>query len=113
VTKEIHDCEGFSWNGYANYKCRYNGKFEDDGKWYCKNHHEPSIQAKRRARDETFNAKWERDMAISDRRNFERKWFEELASAVVGYDQPTKRVVARKVFAQFRDAAKEKGYEYE
>ena len=52
-----HKCEGKVW-GYTKYlPCGKTARYEHEGRWYCKRHHPPTVEAKLDAR----NKKWEED----------------------------------------------------
>ncbi len=53
-----HTCIGRVWDGYRFYLCGKKAKHEHEGGWYCKNHHPPTVQAKREARDKRWEKKW-------------------------------------------------------
>jgi hypothetical protein len=53
VTTE-HTCVGRIWDGYSSYSCGKKAKYEHEGKWYCKTHHPPTVQAKTDARNEKY-----------------------------------------------------------
>lgn len=65
---EKHKCCGMVWAGWlgGNQACGKNALHEHDGKWYCKKHHPPTINAKEDAR----RAKW---AAEAERSSQERK----------------------------------------
>jgi hypothetical protein len=58
VTTE-HTCVGRIWGGFSYYSCGKKAKHEHEGKWYCKTHHPPTVQAKTDARNE----RWEKQFA--------------------------------------------------
>ena len=47
-----HTCIGRVWGGFSPYSCGKKAKHEHEGKWYCKTHHPPTVQAKKEARIE-------------------------------------------------------------
>lgn len=54
-----HACCEMVWarGAYRGYPCGKGAQYEHNGRWYCKTHHPPAVQAKRDAR----NQKWEAD----------------------------------------------------
>jgi hypothetical protein len=58
VTTE-HTCIGKVWGGYSSNSCGKKAKHEHNGKWYCKTHHPPTVEAKKEARNE----RWEKQFA--------------------------------------------------
>ncbi len=53
-----HTCEGEVWSGYSYHSCGKKAKHEHEGKWYCKTHHPPTVEAKDKARDERWEKEW-------------------------------------------------------
>ena len=52
-----HKCEGKVWGHTKYLPCGKTARYEHEGRWYCKRHHPPTVQAKLDAR----NKKWEED----------------------------------------------------
>lgn len=52
-------CSKIVWHRFGKFSCSATGKYEHDGKLYCKKHHPPSVEATRKAKAE----KWERECA--------------------------------------------------
>ena len=52
-----HKCEGKVWGHTKYLPCGKTARYEHEGRWYCKRHHPPTVQAKLDARDK----KWEED----------------------------------------------------
>jgi hypothetical protein len=52
-----HKCEGKVWCHTKYLPCGKTARHEHEGRWYCKRHHPPTVQAKLDAR----NKKWEED----------------------------------------------------
>lgn len=48
-------CAASVWDNWTNYQCRRKGILEHQGRLWCKQHHPPTYDAKRRAKQ----AKWE------------------------------------------------------
>jgi hypothetical protein len=57
VTTE-HFCKARVWGGYSSNSCGKKAKHEHEGKWYCKTHHPPTVQAKKEARAERWEKEW-------------------------------------------------------
>ena len=53
-----HTCKGEVWSGYSYHSCGKKAKHEHEGRWYCKTHHPPTVEAKDKARSERFEKKW-------------------------------------------------------
>jgi len=53
-----HTCRETLWHGYTNYSCGKKAKHEHEGKWYCKTHHPPTVEAKYKARENRFQQEW-------------------------------------------------------
>ena len=69
---EKHQCAGNTRPSGAWYRpsrCPRNGTLEHDGKWWCKQHHPPSVKE----RDEVKHAGWDADWAASDKARMEAK----------------------------------------
>ena len=83
---EKHTCCGSVWRGWAggNQTCGKNAKHEHEGKWYCKTHHPPSVNAK----DEARRAIWAAERAESERK---RKVAAERERKADAYDQLAER----------------------
>lgn len=67
-----HRCKAQVWSGYQAYPCNKTAKYEHEGRWYCKKHHPPTVEAKRIAKNEKLDrelAEWkaanEREEAIA------------------------------------------------
>ena len=52
-----HTCVERIWGGYS-FSCGKKAKYEHEGKWYCKTHHPPTVQAKMEARNERWRKEW-------------------------------------------------------
>lgn len=52
-----HKCKGKVWCHTKYLPCDKTARYEHEGRWYCKRHHPPTVQAKLDAR----NKKWEED----------------------------------------------------
>ena len=52
-----HKCEGKVWGHTKYLPCGKTARYEHEGRWYCKRHHPPTVEAKLDAR----NKKWEED----------------------------------------------------
>lgn len=67
---EKHTCCGKVWSGFRHDDCGRGAKYEHEGKWYCKTHHPPTVQAKSDARNVKWEAEWkarsEREQAARD-----------------------------------------------
>jgi hypothetical protein len=44
--------------------CGRGAKYEHDGKWYCKTHHPPTVDAKNAARNAAWQCKWDEQERI-------------------------------------------------
>lgn len=53
-----HTCVGKIWDEHRHYSCGKKAKYEHEGKWYCKTHHPPTVQAKNDARNERWRKEW-------------------------------------------------------
>lgn len=53
-----HKCAGEVWQMQGFFPCTKTGRHKHEGKWYCKLHHPPTVQAKRAASRDRWNAKW-------------------------------------------------------
>ena len=52
-------CAGKAWGDHDWYPCRYTGKYEEVGKWWC-GHHLPSRrETQRTAREDKWQAEWD------------------------------------------------------
>jgi len=67
-----HTCIGRVWDGYRFYLCGKKAKHEHEGGWYCKTHHPPTVQAKRKARDERWEKKWAERRERSEQQEAQR-----------------------------------------
>ncbi len=52
--KEKRQCRGKRFDGWHWFNCAINANHEHEGRWYCKTHHPPSVDAKTVAR----KARW-------------------------------------------------------
>lgn len=84
-------CSGSVWdrNSYRGYPCSKPGKYEYNGKMYCKSHHPPSREEKNKAFNERISAeidlkRQERLKAEADKAELERRASE--------YDSLSKRI---------------------
>ncbi len=57
--KEKPYCQGRVWNGWSHASCLNGASMEHEGKYYCKTHHPPTVEAKRKARNEKWQADWD------------------------------------------------------
>lgn len=79
-----HKCVKVMWGGVAAVSCGRSGKYEHEGKWYCKQHHPPTLKAK----DEARREKWRQE--VEDRRNADEarmKLERELELKAAAYDR--------------------------
>jgi hypothetical protein len=59
----MEKCRGSVWHGgFHTSICGRGAKYECDGKWYCKTHHPPNIQAKQEARSAKWRAEWDEEI---------------------------------------------------
>ena len=67
--KTKHTCEGHIFYDYRSHPCGKSAAHEHEGHWYCKTHHPTTVAAKRAARSELLQAKWdaEREAARAKR----------------------------------------------
>lgn len=56
---EKHTCCGRKHGGLVGITCRHKAAYEYEGRWYCKTHHPPTMQAKRDARDAEWKAQFD------------------------------------------------------
>lgn len=49
---------------YGSSQCSRSGVFQHKGKWYCKQHHPPTAEAKRKERDAKWDAHWDAQQEI-------------------------------------------------
>ena len=54
-------CRGLVWREYTHTRCRCTGTLEHEGKWYCKKHHPPTVEAEKTAKQERWRAEWAED----------------------------------------------------
>lgn len=50
-----HRCKAQVWSGYQAYPCNKTARYEHEGRWYCKKHHPPTVDAKRIAKNEKLD----------------------------------------------------------
>lgn len=51
-----HTCREEVWRGYARSSCGKKAKHEFNGRWYCKFHHPPNVEAKEKAKEAQISA---------------------------------------------------------
>jgi len=56
-----HTCSGQIFQGLRHHGCINKGKLEHNGKWYCGTHHPPTIEAKRKEKNEAYIARIHRE----------------------------------------------------
>lgn len=56
-------CVKMTYSNWTHHPCTRNGKYEHEGKAYCKIHHPPSIAEKNAARDK----RWEEERRAADK----------------------------------------------
>lgn len=57
---EKHTCCARIYTGYiSSHACGKKAAYEHKGKWYCKTHHPPTVQAKSEARYEKWKSEWD------------------------------------------------------
>ncbi len=76
MSKAEHTCEKRVFTNHHRGLCGRGARYEHEGRWYCKTHHPPTIEAKNKARLEKWKCKWaaknkarERDKNINTRRD--------------------------------------------
>jgi hypothetical protein len=84
-----HTCKGKIYNGFRFHTCGRNAAYEDEGLWFCKTHHPPTVKAKDNARflkwQEEYNARAAKERkARDDKAEIERKaaMYDELLAAL-------------------------------
>ena len=60
-----HKCVGRVYSGHyiGSHTCNKTARYEHNGKWYCKTHHPPTVEEKRRAHAAKWEAKFNAEMA--------------------------------------------------
>lgn len=98
-----HFCAGRVWSPGAmiSSACMNNGKHEHDGKWWCRMHHPPTVQARReesrRKWSEKFRVQqdgWVRSEALKKKQAAALSAIEQIAA---GHNDP--RALAQEVLA--------------
>lgn len=98
-----HRCAGRVWHDGSFYSsaCMNNGKHEHGGKWWCKMHHPPTVDAKRKERERKWDIKFraeqaqrERAQALKRKQVAALKAIEQIAA---GHNDP--RALAQEVIA--------------
>ena len=74
LMKEKHQCAGMTqtsgaWATSTSSRCVRNGTLEHDGKWWCKQHHPPSVKERIAVKHAGWEAKW----AARDKAKLEAK----------------------------------------
>ena len=92
---EQHKCAGSVWSssllrGYR--ACDKTARYEHDGKWYCKTHHPPHGEEKRRAYHAKWEAKFDAERAQREQRERERAEMQRKAAAYDGLLEALKMI---------------------
>lgn len=89
-----HTCVGRAWSpgAFRSYECGKTAAYEHDGRWYCKTHHPPTIEAKAKAKQEERDRKWRYEKSLRDKADAEHAemkrraaLFPELLEALVSF----------------------------
>jgi hypothetical protein len=91
------ECSGRTGRGFHRYGCTKKGTLEHDGKWWCKQHHPPTVAAKAEARRTAWRS--ERDAQVAAERRSKalaaaRERVVEAAKAVADHTQSATRTLA-------------------
>ena len=79
-----HKCEGKIWGHTKYLPCGKTARHEHEGRWYCKRHHPPTVQAKLDARNKKFEEDWESRLQAAKEANEARAEMQRKAAAYDG-----------------------------
>jgi uncharacterized Zn finger protein (UPF0148 family) len=78
-----HKCVDRVYSGHyiGSHTCNKTARYEHNGKWYCKTHHPPTVEEKRRAHAAKWEAKFEARMAQITQQHREHAEMQRKAAA--------------------------------
>ena len=79
-----HKCEGKVWCHTKYLHCGKTARYEHEGRWYCKRHHPPTVQAKLDARNKKFEEDWKSRLQAAKEANEARAEMQRKAAAYDG-----------------------------
>ena len=79
-----HKCEGKVWGHTKYLPCGKTARYEHEGRWYCKRHHPPTVQAKLDARNKKFEEDWKSRLQAETEANEARAEMQRKAAAYDG-----------------------------
>lgn len=79
-----HKCEGMVWCHTKYLPCGKTARYEHEGRWCCKRHHPPTVQAKLDARNKKFEEDWKSRLQAAKEANEARAEMQRKAAAYDG-----------------------------
>ena len=78
-----HKCVGRVYSGHyiGSHTCNKTARYEHNGKWYCKTHHPPTVEEKRRAHAAKWEAKFDAERAQRAQQHREHAEMQRKAAA--------------------------------